>query len=244
MNNELNLNGKVILVTGGAQGLGKAITTVLAAGGATVIIGDIQAAKGEALAAALVEEGDKVIFRKLDLCNEKNVEEVIRFIRSAYGSVDVIINNAGIDFTRPISELTVREWDAALQVNLRGPFLTAKYGLEIMAAQRAGYIINILSTAALRAWPQASVYHATKWGLRGFTQALFTEARKVNVKVTGLIAGGMETPFLMDRFPEIDPGVLQDPMHVAHQIKQLLLNNTDTVIPELMVLPLQETSWP
>ncbi|WP_242689127.1 SDR family oxidoreductase [Pedobacter sp. SYSU D00535] len=239
-----NLDGKVILVTGGAQGLGKAITTTLAEAGATVVIGDIQAEKAEQLSAELSQNGQNVTFKKLDLADEKSVEEVINSIKSEYGSLDVLINNAGIDFTKPIMELSVSEWDAAMKVNLRGPFLTAKFGLAVMSEQRSGYIINIISTAALRAWTEASVYHASKWGLRGFTQALFTEARKVNVKVTGLIAGGMRTPFLLDRFPDINPEVLQDPQNVAIQIKQLLSNDTDTVVPELMVIPFMETSWP
>lgn len=239
-----NLKGKVVLVTGGAQGLGKAISGVLAEAGATVVIGDIQEEKAEQTAANLRQQGYQVAFKRLDLSDEKNVEEVIGTIKSEYGSLDVLINNAGIDFTKPIAELSVSEWDSAFKVNLRGPFLTSKFGLSIMAQQKSGYIINIISTAALRAWTEASVYHASKWGLRGFTQALFTEARKVNVKVTGLIAGGMKTPFLLDRFPDIDPSVLQDPENVAAQVKHLLLNDTDTVIPELMVIPFKETSWP
>jgi NAD(P)-dependent dehydrogenase (short-subunit alcohol dehydrogenase family) len=238
-----NLSGKIILVTGGSQGLGKAISTTLCQAGATVVIGDIQAEKGEQLAAEL-QEGGKAVFRKLDLMDAGSVEETIQSVKSEFGSLDVLINNAGIDFTKAVTELSVSEWDAAMSVNLRGPFLTSKFGLEVMTEQKSGYIINIVSTAALRAWTEASVYHATKWGLRGFTQALFTEARKVNVKVTGLIAGGMRTPFLLDRFPDIDPKVLQDPMNVAAQIKQLLLNDTDTIVPELLVLPLHETSWP
>ncbi len=239
-----NLNGKVVLVTGGAQGLGKAICTTLAEAGATVIIGDIQQEKAEQTAAEIQKRNFKAEFKRLDLSEEKSVEDVMNSIKSDYGSLDVLINNAGIDFTKPITELSVSEWDSAMKVNLRGPFLTAKFGLAVMAEQQSGYIINIISTAALRAWTEASVYHATKWGLRGFTQALFTEARKVNVKVTGLIAGGMRTPFLLDRFPDIDPGVLQDPANVAAQVKHLLLNDTDTVIPELLVIPFRETSWP
>ncbi len=239
-----NLNGKVVLVTGGAQGLGKAICVTLAEAGAAVIIGDIQQEKAEQTAAEIQKKNFKAEFKRLDLSEEKSVEDVINSIKRDYGSLDVLINNAGIDFTKPIAELSVSEWDSAMKVNLRGPFLTAKFGLAVMAEQHSGYIINIVSTAALRAWTEASVYHATKWGLRGFTQALFTEARKVNVKVTGLIAGGMRTPFLLDRFPDIDPGVLQDPANVAAQIKHLLLNDTDTVIPELLVIPFRETSWP
>lgn len=239
-----NLASKVVLVTGGAQGLGQAISTTLAAAGATVLIGDIQEEKALAVVREIGNAGGKAAFVRLDLSDEKNVAAVIEDISRTYGSLDALINNAGIDFTKPILELTVSEWDAAMNVNLRGPFLTSKFALPVMAKKNAGHIINVISTASLRAWSEASVYHATKWGLRGFTQALFTEARRFNIKVTGLIAGGMRTPFLLDRFPDLDQTKLQDPQNVANKIKHLLLDDTDTVVPEILVLPLQETSWP
>lgn len=239
-----NLNEKVILVTGGAQGLGKAISTTLANAGAIIVIGDIQEDRANNTVSELTNSGRKVFFKKLDLSDATSVEEVINSIKAEYGRLDVLINNAGIDFTKSILDLTVSEWDAAMNVNLRGPFLTSKFVLPVMAAQKSGYIINIVSTAALRAWTEASVYHATKWGLRGFTQALFTEARKFGVKVTSLIAGGMRTPFLLDRFPDIPPQNLQDPENVAARVLQLLQDNTDSVVPEIMVIPMMETSWP
>ncbi|HEY1006595.1 MAG TPA: SDR family oxidoreductase [Sphingobacteriaceae bacterium] len=239
-----NLQSKVILVTGGAQGLGKAISVTLAAAGATVLIGDIQEDKARTVADEIQASGGQAAFIRLDLTDAKNVEAAIGDISQTYGGLDALINNAGIDFTKPILELSVSEWDAAMNVNLRGPFLTSKFALPVMSRKNAGHIINVISTASLRAWSEASVYHATKWGLRGFTQALFTEARRFNIKVTGLIAGGMRTPFLLDRFPDLDQTKLQDPQNVANKIKHLLLDDTDTVVPEILVLPLQETSWP
>ncbi|TZF85063.1 SDR family oxidoreductase [Pedobacter sp. BS3] len=239
-----NLNNRVILVTGGAQGLGKAICTTLAAAGATIVIGDIQENKAQEVTEAINRDNGQASFIRLDLGDENNVEQVINGIKNQFGKLDVLINNAGIDFTKSIMELSVSEWDSAMKVNLRGPFLTSKYTLPVMAEQGGGHIINIISTASLRAWSEASVYHASKWGLRGFTQALFTEARRYNVKVTGLIAGGMKTPFLLDRFPDIDQSKLQEPENVANKIRYILQDDTDTVVPEIMVLPLQETSWP
>lgn len=120
----------------------------------------------------------------------------------------------------------------------------SKYAMAVMSEQKSGNIINIVSTASLRAWTEASVYHASKWGLRGFSHALFTEARKVNVKVTAIIAGGMSTPFLLDRFPDIPPQNLQDPKNVATKIRYIIEDDTDTVVPEILILPLMETSWP
>src|SRR6476646_2590861 len=104
--------------------------------------------------------------------------------------------------------------------------------------------VNIVSTAAKRAWANASAYHASKWGLLGLSHALHVEARPHGVKVTAVVAGGMRTPFLLDRFPDLDPGVLQDPANVAETVRFVLTQPDETVIPEVMVIPMRESSWP
>jgi NAD(P)-dependent dehydrogenase (short-subunit alcohol dehydrogenase family) len=236
-------NKKVVLITGGSQGLGKAICKTLAEDH-IVIIGDIQDAKAVKLAEEIQENNGEAYPLHLDVSKEDNVREALEEITGKYGHLDVLINNAGLDFTKPITEMSVSEWDAVMSVNLRGPFITSKYALPVMSKNGGGHIINIVSTACLRAWPEASAYHASKWGLRGFTQALFTEARQHGIKVTALIAGGMKTPFLLDRFPDIDQTKLQDPENVAGNIRFLLEGPADTAVPEIMVIPLHETSWP
>jgi short-subunit dehydrogenase len=120
----------------------------------------------------------------------------------------------------------------------------AKYASEHMRRQGSGHIINVASTAAKRAWPNASAYHASKWGLLGLSHAMHAELRQHNIKVTAVIAGGMRTPFLLNRFPDIDIATLQDPLNVAKAVKSVLLLPPETVIAEITVLPMQETSWP
>jgi short-subunit dehydrogenase len=127
---------------------------------------------------------------------------------------------------------------------LYGPFLLSKYAAQNMKRNGGGHIINIASTAAKRAWPNASAYHASKWGVLGLSHALHAELRPDNIKVTAVVTGGMRTPFLLDRFPDIDLETLQDPMNVARTVKGILLLPAETVIPEIMVLPMRETSWP
>jgi len=104
--------------------------------------------------------------------------------------------------------------------------------------------VNVASTAAKRAWPNASAYHASKWGLLGLSHALHAELRPQGIRVTAVIAGGMRTPFLLDRFPDIDPATLQEPANVARAIRQVLELPRETVVPELTVLPMRESSWP
>ena len=113
-----------------------------------------------------------------------------------------------------------------------------------MKKNESGHIVNIASTASKRAWENAAPYHASKWGLLGFSHALHTEGRKVGIKVTAILSGGMRTPFLLDRFPDIPLDVLQDPRNVAETIKFVLTQPKDCVIPEIMVVPMKETSFP
>lgn len=213
---------------------------------------------GAATARVLCEQGHKVYgtYRKnppkdpcftpvyMDVQDEDSVRAAIEKVIAEEGRLDALVNNAGVDMTLPVDELAADDWDRIIRVNLRGPFLTSKYVLPAMKERKSGHIVNVASTAAKRAWANASAYHASKWGLLGFSHALHVEARPHNVKVTAIVTGGMRTPFLLDRFPDIDLKNLQDPRNVAETIKFVLLQPAETVIPEVMVLPMRETSWP
>jgi NAD(P)-dependent dehydrogenase (short-subunit alcohol dehydrogenase family) len=220
---------QVALITGGGRGLGAAICKELAEAGYEVLAADVRFP-------------DKYPYRTLrvDLTSEAEIAQAI----GGLDRLDVLVNNAGVDFTLPIEELSASQWDAVIAVNLRAPFLLAKHAARLMRAQGAGHIVNIASTAAKRTWPNASAYHASKWGLLGLSHALHAELRPHRIKVSALVAGGMRTPFLLDRFPDIDPAVLQDPANVAKTVRFLLTLSAESVIPEVMVIPMRESSWP
>ncbi len=239
-----HVTDKVILVTGGGQGLGAAICKTLAEDGAIVIPVDVKADKLEKIVADITEEGGKAEGFIMNVADEKNVQEVIRQVIDKHGKIDAVINNAGVDYTKSVEEFQYEEWKRVIDINLCGPFNVSKTVYTHMRENGSGHIVNIASTASKRAWPNASAYHASKWGLLGFSHALHAEARKDNIKVTALVAGGMQTPFLLDRFPDIDPNVLQDPKNVAETVKYILCQPKETVIPEVMVIPMRETSWP
>lgn len=238
------IDNKVIVVTGGGQGLGAAICRTLAKEKAVVVPIDIQTDKLDKIVEEVRNSGGLVDGFVMDITNPKNVENVVQDIIDTHGTIDAVINNAGIDFTKSIEEFNYDEWHKVIEVNLNGAFNVSKAVYPYMKKNGSGHIINIASTASKRAWPNASAYHASKWGLLGFSHALHSEARKDNIKVTALVAGGMQTPFLLDRFPDIDPNVLQDPQNVAETVLYVLCQPSGSVIPEVMVLPMKETSWP
>jgi NAD(P)-dependent dehydrogenase (short-subunit alcohol dehydrogenase family) len=238
------LNGKVILVTGGGSGLGAALCETLAEAGATAIAADIRVEQAEQVAQRLRERGLDASALPLDITNDQQVGATIQKIVDQHGKIDALINNAGTDVTLSVEELSTADWDKVMSVNLRAPFVLSRAVLPLMKQQGSGHIVNIASTAAKRAWANASVYHASKWGLMGLSHSLHVEARPHGVKVTAVVAGGMKTPFLLDRFPDIDPGLLQDPKNVAETVRYVLMQPAETVIPEIMVIPMRESSWP
>jgi NAD(P)-dependent dehydrogenase (short-subunit alcohol dehydrogenase family) len=241
-----SLQGKTILVTGGASGLGAALCSVLGASGANIVVGDINADKAASVAHLVGSNGaqSKAHAIGFDVGDPNAAQSAINEAIERFGKLDVLINNAGTDITLPIAELAPSDWTRVINTNLNGPFLMAKYAAEHMRREGGGHIINVASTAAKRAWPNASAYHASKWGLLGLSHAIHAELRSQNIKVTAVIAGGMRTPFLLNRFPDIDISTLQDPLNVAKAVKSVLLLPPETVIAEISVLPMKETSWP
>jgi NAD(P)-dependent dehydrogenase (short-subunit alcohol dehydrogenase family) len=235
------LTGRVALVTGGGGGLGEALCRALAGSGARVAVADVRREAAERVASAL---GDAAVALPLDVTDERAAAHAVHEVVAACGSLDILVNNAGVDRTVPFEALAVDDWDRVLAVNLRGPFLMAREVFPIMRARGRGHIVNIVSTAAKRAWANAAAYHASKWGLLGLSHALHVEGRPHGVKVTAVIAGGMRTPFLLDRFPDLDPGLLQDAANVAATVTFVLTQPDETVVPEITVLPMRETSWP
>jgi NADP-dependent 3-hydroxy acid dehydrogenase YdfG len=234
------LKGKVALVTGGGRGLGESICRVLWESGVTVVPADVR----EELAHKLQEQLGPGMALYMDVTDESQVAEGIDKIVNEFGRLDILVNNAGVDVTQSVEEMSFKDWKRILAVNLTGAFNTSKQVFTIMKRQGGGQIVNIVSTAAKRAWANAAAYHASKWGLLGFSHALHVEGRLVNIKVTAVVSGGMRTPFLFERFPDLDPGLLQDPRNVAETVRFVLTQPAETVIPEIMVLPMRETSWP
>jgi NAD(P)-dependent dehydrogenase (short-subunit alcohol dehydrogenase family) len=180
----------------------------------------------------------------LDVRDPDSARAAVAAAVEQLGRLDVLVNNAGTDVTKDFAEMTPEEWRRVLEVNLHGPMLMSQAALPALRDSGRGQIVNIASTAAKRAWTEATPYHASKWGLLGFSHSLHAEARRYGVRVSAVVAGGMRTPFILERFPDTPLENLLDPRRVAETIRFVLERPQDTVIPEVMVLPIRETSWP
>jgi NAD(P)-dependent dehydrogenase (short-subunit alcohol dehydrogenase family) len=241
-------NGKVILVTGAGSGLGEATAHVFASAGYAVACVDIDGTGIDRVCNDLVARDHQAIAIQGDVSDEAAVAAAVDRTVRELGRLDVVVNNAAVDHTVSVADMSVAQWDQVVGVNLRGPFLFAKAAWPIMVEQNYGHILNIASTAATRAWGNAAAYHASKWGIVGFGRGLGVEGRPHGIRVTTIIPGGMRTHFF-DRFvdqgiPMPDEANLPDPANVAQTMLFAVNMPPGSALQEVIVTPTTETSWP
>ncbi len=242
------LKGKVALVTGAGSGLGEATARAFAQAGCDVVCIDINGEAAERVRQSIAGQDTKCIALQCDVSNAEAVFKRIEAVDAHFGRLDIVANCAAIDHTVSVNEMSIEQWDQVINVNLRGPFLMAKAAMPMMRKHHSGHIFNIASTAATRAWANASAYHASKWGLVGFSRGLGVEGRADGIRVTTIIPGGMRTHFF-DRFA--DQGIpmpeeknLQDPANVAQVIVFAAQVPPESALQEVIITPMTETSWP
>lgn len=238
------LTGRVALVTGAGSGLGEAVAFALSRARVAVVAADINEEEANRVAAQVSLHGGHATPFKVDVSDASQVEEMVQAALNQYGRIDFLINNAGVDHTLPITEMTLDQWNRVIGVNLTGAFICSKAVFRAMQAQGGGHIVNVASTAGKRGWPNATAYCASKFGLVGFTQALAAEGRPFGIKASLIVPGGMRTHFF-DRLEEKpDPKNLNDPSNVANVIVFTLSQPAECNINEVIVCSVNETSWP
>jgi NAD(P)-dependent dehydrogenase (short-subunit alcohol dehydrogenase family) len=196
------LAGKVAIVTGAARGQGAAVAREFALEGAAVALLDVLDDAGQAVADAIVQGGGQARYLHCDLSQEDDVRRAVEATIAALGGLDILYNNAAvIAYFRKIAELPTAEWDRTLAINLRGPFLCAKYALPHLVARGGGVVINVSSHGALQASPIGCAdYAVAKGGLITLTYYLASEYGPQNVRANCLLPGPVPTdlnaPFL------------------------------------------------
>ena len=182
---------EVAVVTGGAQGIGRRTSELLAERGYSIAIIDLQ--KPKATVQTVEQHGGEVLWFTGDICREEIVEEFARKVFDRFGRVDVLVNNAGISLIRPAEETTAAEYRRVLEVNLVAPFLLAQTFGRIMLQARRGSIVNVASIAGLVAVSDRAAYNASKHGLVGLTRTLAAEWGGRGVRVNAVCPGWVKT---------------------------------------------------
>lgn len=242
------LTGRVALVTGAGSGLGAATARAFGDAGCAVACLDVNGSAAEDVRGELAQRDTAALALACDVSDAEAVAAAVSTVVRRLGRLDYVVSCAAIDHTLSVDEMSIAQWDQVIGVNLRGPFLLAKAAWPVMVRQGSGHIVNVASTAATRAWANAAAYHASKWGLVGFSRGLGVEGRAHGIRVSTIIPGGMRTHFF-DRFaeqgiPMPDAHNLQDPANVASSILFAVTMPAESAVQELIVTPVTETSWP
>jgi NADP-dependent 3-hydroxy acid dehydrogenase YdfG len=204
----LNVNGKVIIITGASSGIGEASAKLLAKNGAKVLLGARRTEKLEQIVTAIRQEGGIAEFKAVDVTDREDVKAFVHFAKDTFGRVDVIFNNAGVMPLSLMTALKVDEWDKMIDVNIRGVLNGIAAGLPIMEAQGGGQFINTASIAAHMVGPTSAVYSATKYAVWAISEGLRQESK--NIRVTIISPGVVVTELGSDITEESSKGLLKE----------------------------------
>ncbi|HEY8151906.1 MAG TPA: glucose 1-dehydrogenase [Vicinamibacteria bacterium] len=216
------LDGKVALVTGGAQGIGRAIVEKLAQEGARVSFLDLDEAGGAATANELGGRGPGVAFTRADVTREGEVESAIAQVIGREGGLDVLVNNAGVNAYFDATAMTEAEWDTVFAVDLKGAWLCSKHALPAMKRARRGSIVNIASIHAMLTIAGMFPYAAAKAGLVGLTRSLALDCAPTGIRVNAVLPGWTRTRLVEEWFRmQPDPAEAERKVTAVHPLGRL-----------------------
>jgi NADP-dependent 3-hydroxy acid dehydrogenase YdfG len=238
----LNVENKVIVITGASSGIGEATAKLLSENGAKVVLGARRTDKLKMLVEEIHTSGGTAEFKAVDVSDREDVKAFVQFAKDKFGRVDVIFNNAGVMPLSPMSALKVEEWDAMIDVNIRGVLNGIAAGLPIMEAQGSGQFINTASIGAHVVVPTSAVYSATKFAVWAISEGLRQESK--NIRVTTICPGVVETELGSDITDESSKDALKElrkaaltPDAIARAVLYAVSQPDDVDVNEIIVRP-------
>jgi NAD(P)-dependent dehydrogenase (short-subunit alcohol dehydrogenase family) len=192
-----DFDGKSALVTGGASGMGRAISSAFAAAGARVVVADISVDGGEETVQAVKQAGGDAVFVRTDVSQSADMQAAVDAAVSSFGGLDFAVNAAAIEGEGgPLADVDEDVFDRVIAVNLRSIFLSMKYEIRAMLAAGGGSIVNIASTNSYRPQPHQAAYTASKYGVAGITKAAAIDYAPLGIRINAVAPGAIDTPML------------------------------------------------
>jgi 3-hydroxybutyrate dehydrogenase len=197
------LRGRAAIVTGAASGIGLAIATKFAHEGARVVVSDLRADAAKAAATSLQEQGLQVIGFAANASLEDDIRSLMEFANETYGSVDIVVNNAGMQYVSSIEDFPVEKYNQLIQLMLVGPFASIKYAFPYMKAQGYGRILNIASINGLVGFAGKAAYNSAKHGVIGLTKVAALEGAQHGITANALCPGYVDTPLVRNQLQDL-----------------------------------------
>ncbi|NOU67707.1 SDR family NAD(P)-dependent oxidoreductase [Paenibacillus sp. LMG 31461] len=240
-----NIQNKVVIITGASSGIGEATAKLLAQSGAKVVLAARREERLHTIVNEIKEGGGEAVSVKADVASAEDMQNLAKFALSAYGRIDVLVNNAGVMPSSRMNELRVDEWDHMIDVNIKGVLYGIATVLPTMREQRSGHIINLSSTSGYQVSPTSAVYAATKFAVRAISEGLRLEESATSGIRSTVIAPGLTKTELFDTItsPEVQAianqisGLGISPNSIARAIAFAINEPDDTLISEIMVRP-------
>jgi len=237
----MELRDKVVVVTGAGRGAGRSIALALAREGARLALASRTESELNAVREEVKTLGAEVIAVPTDLSDPKQIEGMAQETLNAFGTVDVIINNAGwCPPLRLVQDATIEDWDFAMNVNARGAFLVTKAFLPTLLAKRSGHVINVSSNVAKKGVATAVAYGASKAAMLAFGQGLLDEVAPLGIRVTNVVPGTMNTSQRWDDNPDFPRETVIEPDDLAQVVVSVLKLNDYVLVEEIPVRPILE----
>jgi len=228
------LDGKTAVVTGGNRGIGRGIVEALHREGAMVFL---TAREESAAATAAKEVGARARGVVCDVRSFEQVQHLFREVDKSTGGLDVLVNNAGVGFFKPVPDTSPEDWRALIETNLNGVFYCCHEGIPLMRKKGGGYIFNISSLAGKNPFPGGGAYNASKFGLNGFSEALMMDVRYDGIRVSYLMPGSVNTAF--GRGPANNRDWALQPEDVAEVVLDLLRSPARALYSRVEMRPSQ-----
>ena len=213
------LQGKAALVTGGTRGIGFSIAASLLEKEVSVVICGRNSDRVDSAVDTLQPLG-RVIGAVCDVGQYEEVEALFSTIEESFGRLDILVNNAGVRGFGRVDEVSPEQWREVIETNLHGPFYCSRLAIPMMRRSGSGFIVNIGSLAGKHAFAGGAAYNASKFGLKGFTEAMMLDVRHDNIRVTTIMPGSVQTNF---SGRDVEGGDWKiDPAHIAETVIHLL----------------------
>jgi cyclopentanol dehydrogenase len=196
---------KVVMITGAAQGIGSLLAERFSTEGAITYVCDVKESEGNALADKIKVKGEKAFFLRLDVTDEKNWNEAIKFVKKKNGRLDVLVNNAGISIRTPFEEYSSESLDKMVNVNIKGVFYGMKHAVIAMKGQSGGCILNMSSIAGIIGHKYTAIaYTATKGAVTMMTKGVATQYAKYNIRANSIHPSTVNTPLAAELFNDLE----------------------------------------